>query len=78
MAVPQGVVKLRAMGIFDQIFELGTPAQTNRWRSAADTVRAQAERDEQNQKRRPVIGEALEQSNVVKPRLTADAQGGAR
>jgi len=67
----------RALGIFDTIFEVGTPAQTNRWRSAAAIVRAQAERDELNAQRRPVIGEALEQSNLVKPRLTAP-QGGAR
>ena len=67
----------RATNTFDQIFEIGTSAQTNRWRNAAAIVRAQAARDEQNQMRRPVIGEELEQSNIVKPRLTA-TQGGAR
>lgn len=43
----------------------------------AAMVRVQAGRDEQNQMRRPVIAEELEQANVVKPRLTAQ-QGGAR
>ena len=67
----------RATNTFDQIFETGTPAQTNRWRRAAAIVRAQAVRDEQNQMRRPVIAEELEQVNIVKPRLTAQS-GGAR
>ena len=67
----------RATNTFDQIFETGTPAQTNRWRGAAAIVRAQAVRDEQNQMRRPVIAEELEQVNIVKPRLTAQS-GGAR
>ena len=67
----------RATNTFDQIFEIGTPAQTNRWRGAAAIVRAQTIRDDQNQMRRPVIAEELEQPNIVKPRLTAP-QGGTR
>lgn len=66
----------RALNIFDMIFDSGTPEQTARWRAAAATVRAAAARNEQNQMRRPVIAEELEQSNLVKPRLAA--AGGAR
>ncbi|MCC6539309.1 MAG: hypothetical protein IT162_17285 [Bryobacterales bacterium] len=67
----------RALTLFDDIAGAGTPEQNTRWANAANIVRAQASRDEQNQTRRPVIGEALEQPNIVKPRLAA-AQGGAR
>jgi tetratricopeptide (TPR) repeat protein len=67
----------RALSIFEEILDHGTPEQTRRWRAAAAVVRAQAARDEQNQLRRPVLAEQLEQSNIVMPRLTAP-QGGAR
>ena len=63
--------------VFEQIFDIGPPDQTARWQNAYNIVRAQAARDEQNQLRRPVIAEELEQTNLVKPRLVA-AQGGAR
>lgn len=67
----------RAINQFDQIFDIGPPERTSRWQGASATVRAQAARDEQNQRRRPVIAEELEQSNIVKPRLIPP-QGGAR
>jgi tetratricopeptide (TPR) repeat protein len=68
----------RALNMFDQIFDIGPAEQTARWQNAYNIVRAQAGRDEQNQSRRPVIGEELEQRNLVKPRLVAAPQGGAR
>ncbi len=67
----------RALNIFDMLFQFAPPEQTRRWQAAAATVRAQAERDQRNEERRPVVGEELEQRNLVKPRLAA-AQGGAR
>ena len=67
----------RALNMFEQIFDIGPPDQTARWQNSYNIVRAQATRDEQNQLRRPVIGEDMEQRNLVKPRLVA-AQGGAR
>ena len=67
----------RALNMFEQIFDVGPPDQTARWQNAYNVVRAQAARDEQNQLRRPVIAEELEQKNLVKPRLVA-AQGGGR
>lgn len=67
----------RALNLFDELGGSGTPEQNTRWANAANIVRAQAARDEQNQMRRPVISDALEQPNIVKPRLVAP-QGGAR
>ncbi len=67
----------RAIGIFESVVESGTPEQNRRWRNAIAAVTAQAARDEENQARRPVIGEELEQRSIVKPRVLAP-QGGAR
>ncbi|MFN0102700.1 MAG: hypothetical protein ACKV2U_11500 [Bryobacteraceae bacterium] len=67
----------RSLNTYDILFSSGPPEQTRRWRNAAALVRAQAARDEQNQSRRPIVAEELEQTNIVKPRLTA-AQGAAR
>ncbi|HEU0124005.1 MAG TPA: hypothetical protein VFQ91_25965, partial [Bryobacteraceae bacterium] len=59
----------RALNTFDMLREEGTTEQNRRWQAAAAAVRAQWIRDEQNQLRRPTVGEPLEQSNLIKPRL---------
>jgi cellulose synthase operon protein C len=67
----------RALDIYDIGLADSPPPDRQRWQSAAAIARAQADRDEQNQRRRPLIGAELEQPNVVRPRLAAP-QGGAR